>query len=129
MKKLLSIFLAIFIFAVPNFSAFAEVDGEPMANDYYISDDDFNKLEYVDSESNNITTYSSGLIVNKKLSLAKDGNNLIIKASTTGQEDVKKCGFTYIKLQQYKNGEWVDYKTFKNFLKNLYNILLFVLLI
>lgn len=112
MKKLISIFLAVFMLALPNISAFASVDSEPASNDYYISDEDFENLEHVDSESNFISTYTSGLIQKKTLSLAKDGNNLIIKATTKGILDVKKCGFTYIKLQQYKNGAWVDYKVF-----------------
>ena len=98
--------------ALPSISAFASVESEPASNDYYISDEDFENLEHVDSESNFISTYASGLIQNKTLSLAKDGNNLIIKATTKGISDVKKCGFTYIKLQQYKNGSWVDYKVF-----------------
>lgn len=111
MKKLISIFMAIFVLAIPSFSAFAEVKGEPIAYDYYISDENFEKLEHVDSDNNSIATYSSGIIVSKTLSLAKDGNNLIIKASTK-TIDAKKSGFTYIKVQQYKNGKWVDYKTF-----------------
>lgn len=105
--------MTIFVLAIPSFSAFAEVTGEPVAYDYYISDEDFEKLEHVDSENNNITTYSSGIIESKTLSLAKDGNNLIIKASTK-TIDAKKSGFTYIKLQQYKNGKWVDYKIFND---------------
>lgn len=97
--------------ALPSISAFASVDSEPASNDYYISDEDFEKLEHVDAESNMISTYSTGLITGKTLSLAKNGSNLIIKGTTKSLE-AKKCGFTYIKLQQYKNGSWVDYKVF-----------------
>ena len=102
------------MFALPSISAFASVDSVPDSNDYYISDEDFENLEHVDSESNFISTCASGLIQKKTLSLAKDGNNLFIKAITKGIVDVKKCGFTYIKLQQYKNGSWVDYKVFED---------------
>ena len=37
MKKLISIFMAIFVLAIPSFSAFAEVKGEPIAYDYYLN--------------------------------------------------------------------------------------------
>lgn len=114
MKKIISLLLVVFTLALPSFNAFAQVGEDSAAYDYYISDEDFEKLEHVDSESNMISTCTSGLITTKTLSLAKSGSNLIIKATTKGSTDVKKCGFTYIKLQQYKNGKWVDYKTFED---------------
>lgn len=114
MKKLISLLLVVFTLALPSFSAFAAVGGEAASDDYYISDEDFAKLEHVDSESNMISVYTNGLIANKTLSMAKNENNLIIKASTRGVKEVKKTGFTYIKLQQYKNGSWIDYKTYED---------------
>lgn len=117
MKKLISLLLVVFTLALPSFSAFAAVGGEAASDDYYISDEDFAKLEHVDSESNFISTYSSGLIQTTTLSLAKSGSTLIIKATTKGSDAVKKCGFTYIKLQQYKNGSWVNYKTYEDVYK------------
>jgi len=118
MKKIISLFLVVFALALPNVTAFAQTGEEstvePIAFDYYISDENFNKLDHVDAINSEISTCSTGLIIKKTLSLAIDGNNLIIKASTNGIEDVKKCGFTYIKLQQYKNGTWIDYKIFED---------------
>lgn len=118
MKKLISLLLVAFTLAIPNLTAFAgdkvKTNVEPLAYNCYISDSDFNELEHVDAVNNGISTYSTGLITAKRLSLAKDGNNLIINANTIGIDTVSKCGFTYIKLQQYKNGSWVDYKTFND---------------
>ena len=113
MKKILSILLAVFMLAIPNISAFASVDSEPASWDYYISDEDFQKLEHIYAENNMISTFTTGLITVKTLALAIDGSNLVIKG-TTKAPDAKKCGFTYIKLQQYKNGSWVDYKVFED---------------
>ena len=73
---------------------------------------------------------SSSLIVEKKLTLSKKGNSLIITAITKGTGEVTKCGFTYIKLQRLINGKWQDYtaycytdqysnSTLKNFTKTV----------
>ncbi len=121
MKKILSLLLVILTLVTMNVTAFAQtnesLDNEPLAYDYYISNDDFYKLEHVNAIDNDISICATGLITTKTLSLAKDGNNLIIKAITKGTSEVKKSGFTYIKLQQYKNGDWIDYKVFED----LYN--------
>lgn len=114
MKKIIALLLAMLTLVVPFTTAFAQTNDELEVRDIYISNEDFNKLEHVDSEGENALPRATGLIVTKSLSLAKDGNYLIIKAETRGTADVKNCGFTYIKLQQYKNYEWVDCATFKD---------------
>lgn len=55
---------------------------------------------------------ATGLIIDKKLFLAKTSTQLLISAKTKGSADVTKCGFTYIKLQRLLNGQWTDYTTY-----------------
>lgn len=59
-----------------------------------------------------ISLMSTGLITYKSLKLTRTTNSLIITAETVGITDVKKCGFTYIKLQRLINGTWTDYTTY-----------------
>lgn len=120
MKKLIALLLAVFMLIMPSFCAFAEVDGEEDSGEIYISDEDFEKLEHVDAPNNGISTYASGLITTTSLSLAKDGDYLYIMGSTKCTDAVKKCGFTYIKLQQYKNGSWVDYRIYEDLYSDSY---------
>lgn len=96
-----------------NTSVFAKSD-EVFAADYYITAQDFENLEQVSSGDEEVSVCATGLITGYRVALAKDGNYLIIKGGTECTEEVKKCGFKYIKLQQYKNGSWVDYKTFED---------------
>ena len=61
-------------------------------------------------------TYSvpkyAGLIAGKSATLTKQGDKLLITASTTGANKVTKCGFNYVKLQKLANGVWTDVKDF-----------------
>lgn len=61
-------------------------------------------------------TYSvpkyAGLIAGKSAALTKQGDRLLITASTTGSNAVTKCGFNYVKLQKLANGVWTDVKDF-----------------
>ena len=61
-------------------------------------------------------TYSvpkyAGLIAGKSATLTKQGDKLLITASTTGANKVTKCGFNYVKLQKLANGVWTDMKDF-----------------
>lgn len=50
--------------------------------------------------------------MSKSLKLSKISNGLIVTATKVGNADVKKCGFTYIKLQRLINGVWTDYNTY-----------------
>ena len=54
----------------------------------------------------------AGLIAGKSVELTKQGDKLLITASTTGSNAVTKCGFQYIKLQKLVNGVWTDVKDF-----------------
>ena len=64
----------------------------------------------------NYYTYSApkyaGLIAGKSVELAKQGDKLLITASTTGSNQVTKCGFRYIKLQKLAGGVWTDMKEY-----------------
>ena len=64
----------------------------------------------------NYYTYSTpkyaGLIAGKSLELTRQGDRLLLTASTTGSNKVTKCGFTYVKLQKLVNGVWTDLKEY-----------------
>ena len=66
--------------------------------------------------SKNYYTYSepkyAGLIAGKSIELTKNGDRLLLTASTTGANSVTKCGFTYVKLQKLVNGVWTDIKEY-----------------
>ena len=64
---------------------------------------------YNTNNNSSVSLMSTGLIVSKSLKLAKTTSSLIITATTIGNTDVTKCGFTYIKLQRLINGTWTDY--------------------
>lgn len=113
MKNFLSLFVALIMLSLFNTSAFAKSD-EVFAADDYITAQNFENLEQVSSDDEEVSVCATGLITGYRVALAKDGNYLIIKGGTECTEEVKKCGFKYIKLQQYKNGSWVDYKTFED---------------
>lgn len=116
MKKIISLLMAFILVLVPVFSASA-AEEEPLFGDYYISEEDFLKLEHVSSVEEGVAPYASGLIASKSLGLAIDGNNLVIQGTTVCTIDVKKCGFTHITLQRYENGAWKEYVKFED----LYN--------
>ena len=64
----------------------------------------------------NYYTYSTpkyaGLIAGKSLELTRQGDRLLLTASTTGSNKVTKCGFTYVKLQKLVNGVWTDLREY-----------------
>lgn len=67
---------------------------------------------YNTNNNSSVSLMSTGLIVSKSLKLAKTTSSLIITATTIGNTDVTKCGFTYIKLQRLINGTWTDYSSY-----------------
>lgn len=67
---------------------------------------------YNTSDDSDVNLMSTGLITGKYLQLAKTTDKLLINAKTTCSTDVKKCGFTYIKLQRLISGSWTDYTTY-----------------
>lgn len=113
MKKIISICLVLLsILSVTSINAFA-VDF--VGEDFLVIEDDIIDEVYGLYNTNNnsdVTLMATGLIVSKSLKLSKTSNSLIITATTIGNADVKKCGFTYIKLQRLINGVWTDYNTY-----------------
>lgn len=113
MKKFVSILLILFsISSVFSINVFAE---ELVAEDIFISQNEIiEEVHGVYNTSNNsdISVMSAGLITSKSLKLSKTTDKLIITAKTSCVTDVKKCGFTYIKLQRLINGTWTDYSSY-----------------
>ncbi len=70
----------------------------------------------VELDAKNYYIYSepkyAGLIVGKSLELTRNGDRLLLTASTTGSNKVTKCGFTYVKLQKLVNGVWTDLREY-----------------
>lgn len=87
---------------------------ESTEDDSYITQEEFDSLEHVYSEC--IQTYSTSLIKNHQLGIAKNGKTLIISGYTMGTEGVKKCGFTEIVIERKKANEnnWSEYIVYKN---------------
>lgn len=113
MKKFISICLAVLsILSMISINVFA-VDF--VGEDFLVIEDDIIDEVYGLYNTNNnsdVTLMATGLIVSKSLKLSKTSNSLIITATTIGNADVKKCGFTYIKLQRLINGTWTDYSSY-----------------
>lgn len=113
LKKIVSISLVVLlIFTVLpiNSFAFEAIDEETLV----IKDGIIEEVYGLYNTNNNsdVSVMSTGLITSKFLKLSKTTDNLIITAKTICSTDVKKCGFTYIKLQRLINGTWTDYTTY-----------------
>ena len=67
---------------------------------------------YNTNNNSDVSVLSTGLITSKFLKLSKTTDKLIITAKTICVTDVKKCGFTYVKLQRLINGSWTDYSSY-----------------
>lgn len=67
---------------------------------------------YNTSNDSNVNLMSTELILDHSLKLTKTTSGLVINAKTIGSDEVKKCGFTYIKLQRLVSGSWTDYTTY-----------------
>lgn len=111
MKKFLSVFLTILMAIcclTPSY-AFAASNSE---FDSEFTQQEFESLEHTYAVS--IQTYSSGLIVDKNLGIAKSNNNLLITGFTSGNSSVVKCGFTKVIVQRRasSSASWSNYKTF-----------------
>lgn len=113
MKKIISICLVLLsIFSILTINAFAE---ELVVEDVLVLQNDIIEEVYgLYNTGNNsdVSLMATGLITNKNLKLAKTTDKLIITAKTSCTTDVKKCGFTYIKLQRLINGTWTDYSSY-----------------
>lgn len=113
MKKIISMCLTLLsIFSVFSINAFAQ---ESTIESTLVIKDGIIEEVYGLYNTNNdadVSLMATGLITNKRLKLAKTTDKLIITAKTSCTTDVKKCGFTYIKLQRLINGTWTDYSSY-----------------
>ena len=113
MKRIISICLVLLsIFSTLSINVFAvNLVGEDA---FVIEDDIIEEVYglYNTNNNSNISLMSIGLIVSKSLKLSKTTSSLVITATTIGDTDVTKCGFTYIKLQRLINNTWTDYTTY-----------------
>lgn len=113
MKRILSIILvALSIFSVLSVNTFAQelVDKSTVVFKNNIIEEVYGL--YNTNSNEKISLMSTGLITYKSLKLSKTTSNLIITAETICSPDVKKCGFTYIKLQRLINGTWTNYTAY-----------------
>lgn len=116
MKKFLSIllsFLVVMSCSVPSY-AFAADTSEYNSE---FTQEEFESLEHVYAVS--IQPYSSGLITNHTLGIAKSGSNILITGSTSGSSSVIKCGFSKVIIQRRTSSStsWSNYKTFTDLYK------------
>ena len=113
MKKIISICLILLsIFSIMSINAFAV---DLVVEDTLIIKDDIIEEVYGlynTSNDSDVSVMSTGLITSKSLKLSKTTDKLIITAKTLCATDVKKCGFTYVKLQRLINGSWTDYSSY-----------------
>ena len=113
MKKYISIFLAILMIITCSapVTAFAADNTEDNA---YFTQEEFETFEHIYAV--NITPYTTGLIIDKNLGIAKDGAILKIAGKTEGNSEVVKCGFTKVVIQRKKSSStsWSNYKTYKD---------------
>lgn len=113
MKKYISIFLAILMIITCSapVTAFAADNTEDNA---YFTQEEFETFEHIYTV--NITPYTTGLIIDKNLGIAKDGAILKITGKTEGNSEVVKCGFTKVVIQRKKSSStsWSNYKTYKD---------------
>ena len=113
MKKYTSIFLAILMIITCSapVTAFAADNTEDNA---YFTQEEFETIEHIYAV--NITPYTTGLITDKNLGIAKDGAILKITGKTEGNSEVVKCGFTKVVIQRKKSSStsWSNYKTYKD---------------
>lgn len=113
MKKITSICLVLLsIFCTLSINTFAVdlVGEDTLIIEDYVIEEAYGL--YNTNNNSNMSIMSTGLIVSKSLKLAKTTSSLVITATTIGDTDVTKCGFTYIKLQRLINGTWTDYTTY-----------------
>lgn len=114
LKKFISICLVLLsIFSVFSINVFAEksiVEDTVILNNDIIIEEVYGL--YNTNSDSDISVMSTGLITSKSLKLSKTTDKLIITAKTLCATDVKKCGFTYIKLQRLINGSWTDYSSY-----------------
>ncbi len=122
MKKIIRLIITgclMLTLLIPNV-AFAAVGGEQTEwEDIYLSDEEFDEV-LSNNPNNEIMLLSSGLISDRKISIKKSGNSLIIAGLTQGSAEVSKCGFTKVTIQRRanSNASWSNYKTYNDLYSN-----------
>lgn len=113
MKKYISIFLVI-LMIITCFVPVTAFAADSTEDDAYFTQEEFDSLEHTYAVG--ISLYSTGLIIDKNLGIAKNGTTLIIKGKTEGSNDVVKCGFTKVVVQRKKASatSWSNYKTYND---------------
>ena len=113
MKKYLSIIFSIFM-VVCCLVPYTALTSDNSDDDIIINETEFEKLQHTYAEY--IETRATGLIVSKKLGIAKSGSSLMISGYTTGTSSVIKCGFTKVVIQQRKSSSdsWRTYKSYSD---------------
>lgn len=114
MKKYISIFLAILII-ITCFAPVTAFAADSTEDDAYFTQEEFEALEHIYAVG--ITPFTTGLITDNKLGIAKQGTTtLIIKGHTYGSSEVVKCGFTKVVVQRKKASatSWSNYKTYND---------------
>lgn len=113
MKKYISMFLTI-LMIITCFAPVTAYASESTEDDVYFTQEEFEALEHIYAVG--ITPYTTGLIIDKNLGIAKDGTILKITGKTEGSSEVVKCGFTKVVVQRKKASEtsWSNYKTYKD---------------
>ena len=78
-----------------------------------LSQEEFNSV-LANNPNNDITTYTTGLIIEYSIAIQKSGNTLTIVGKTNCVSEVVKCGFKEVKIQQRtsNSASWSDYKTY-----------------
>ncbi|MBR3815346.1 MAG: hypothetical protein IKJ27_01320 [Clostridia bacterium] len=113
MKKIISLFLAVLsLISILSINTFAQE--KTLDSTLVIENNIIDEVYGLYNTNNNsdVSVLSTGLITSKFLKLSKTTDKLIITAKTICVTDVKKCGFTYVKLQRLINGTWTDYTTY-----------------
>lgn len=109
-KVIIACLISILVFGIFPVSVYAKnkIDDEiPISEEFEIDEKTYGI--YNTCNDTDINSVSTKLIINTFLKLSKSSGKLIISAKTVCVTGVKKCGFTYIKLQRQINGNWMDY--------------------
>ncbi len=114
MKKYMYIFLAT-LMIITCFAPTVAFASESTEDDIHFTQEDLRLLEQTSSVG--ISPYSTGLISQHDIRIAKQGSTtLLISGYTYGSSDVVKCGFTKVVVQRKKATatSWSNYKTYKD---------------
>lgn len=111
--KIAAVILSVLFVFQMSFSAYAQ--DEPEWQDIELTEEEFNDITALNPE-NQIMPLATGLIIMATISLTFSGTNLIITGQTKCITDVKRCGFSYLKIKERANQSlpWTTYKTYSD---------------